>query len=55
MNRPLEEHRPAALVDRIAVEIVFHDVVERDELRATRARQEKAVGPVGMAHTDVTE
>ena len=43
VNGAFAVHDPSALIDRIAVEVEFHDVVER------RSRHKKAVGPLGMA------
>ena len=42
-------------VDRLAFEIELDDVVALDALGRPRARQEKAIRPVGMADADVAE
>ena len=45
----------AALIDRIAVEIEFHDVVQDDKFWAARPRHEKTVGALRMPHADMAE
>src|SRR3546814_3723348 len=37
----------------LAFQIVFHDVVDPDELRAARARKEEAVRVLRVTHADV--
>ncbi len=55
MDRALAVHDAAALVDRVAVEVEFHDVVARHQFRAARARHEEAVGPLRMPQADMAE
>src|ERR1700722_6613258 len=43
-----------AKVDRIAVQIIFDDVVKCHELRTARCRQKEPVGALRMAHADMT-
>jgi L-ascorbate metabolism protein UlaG (beta-lactamase superfamily) len=50
VDAALEVHQPPALIDRIGIEVVLHDVVDRDHRRRQRTRQEIAVGRAGMAH-----
>ena len=53
VDRPLEIHGPPTLVDRVALKIVFHDVVELDELGAARTGQKEAIRPIGTADAHV--
>src|SRR5579864_5170556 len=53
MDRALDIDRSAALVDRIAIEIEFDEVVDRHELGATRSREEEPVGPIRMSDADM--
>src|SRR5215469_5824535 len=53
MDRPLDIDFAAALVDRLAVEIEFEEIVACHQLRAARAREEEAVGLGRMAHADM--
>ena len=41
-------------VDRFAIEVELHDVVERDQFGREGAREQEAVGPLRRAHADVT-
>ena len=55
MDEALEEHRAAAGIDRVAVEIELHDVVGGDERRRQRARHQEVVGIGRMPCADMAE
>jgi hypothetical protein len=49
------ESRPTTLIDRIAVEIKFHNVIKRHEFRAARPRHEESVRAFGMPKAQMSE
>ncbi len=53
VNRALGVLSAPALVDWVAIEIIFNDVVESYQFRTARSRQEEPVGPLRMTHADV--
>jgi hypothetical protein len=55
VNETFEEHRAAARIDRVAVEIERHDVVGGDQRRRERARHQKMIGVVRIARADMAE
>jgi hypothetical protein len=55
MDRAFAVHHSSALIDWIAVEVEFHNVVERHEFGAPRPRHQEPVGPLGMPKADVAK
>ena len=55
MNEPLDVEAAAFALDRIAVEIKFHDIGGRDQFRCDRTRQKVSVGIAAVANADVAE
>src|SRR5262245_529948 len=55
MDKTFEKTGPATCVDRITVQVVFHDVVGRDQRRRDRARHQITAGDLGMAQRNVTK
>ena len=55
MDRAFAVHHPSTLIDWIAVEVEFHNVVERHQFGAARPRHKEPVGPLGMPKADVTK
>ena len=54
VNEALAHRLPSPRIDRIAVEIVLHDVLRHHQLRRKRARQEIALGIAVRAHAYVS-
>src|SRR5215831_21221414 len=50
MNVPLNVHELALLIDRVGIEVVFHDVLGRDDRRGFGARQKIAIRSTAVAH-----
>jgi hypothetical protein len=55
VDEPLQVRRPPVGVHRVAVEVVFDDVVGGHQGRRHAARQQIAVGVLGMTHADMAE
>ena len=55
VNEAFEKHRPAAGIDRLAVEIEFHDVSGGDQRRRQRPRHQKMIWVGRMARADMAE
>src|SRR6202034_1739810 len=52
---PFTIHGASALIDRIAIEIELHDVVENDQLRRAGPRHKKPIRALRMPHADMAE
>jgi hypothetical protein len=48
-------HGTSTLIDRIAIEIELHDVVQDDKFGAAGPRHKKSVRTLWMAHADMSE
>src|SRR5204862_8116032 len=55
VDEAFQEHRAAAGIDRIAVEIEFHDVAGGDQRRRQRPRHQEAIWIARMARADMAE
>ena len=55
MDEAFEETCPATGVDRIAVEVVFHDVVGLHQGRRQRARHQESLRVARVSNADMTE
>jgi hypothetical protein len=53
MERSLDIYRVPIRQDRLAVQIVFFDVVQRDQFGAAAGGQEEPVGPFRVSHADM--
>ena len=55
VDEALQEHRSAARIYGVAVEVEFHDVVGRHQRRRQRARHQEMIGIGGMAGADMAK
>ena len=55
MDRAFAVHGAPALIDRLAVEIELHDVVQDDKSRAAGPRHKEPVRTLRMPHADMAE
>jgi len=53
VDEALGVERASLVLDRIAVEVEFHDVVCADQFGRARTRQQIAIGIAGMPHADM--
>ena len=55
VDKAFEKQRPVLSVDRVGIEIVFHDVRRSDQSRRERTRHQITLRVVRIAHADVAE